>query len=271
MRLRVFLAAQVLAVAMAGPAFADWQAVGVVDVGHGAGRDRVEANFDKPARQLRFTAEAGDVSCRSIKLEFRSGKKQKAVLLRLKAGAGDVVNVAGAGRILKRVVLDCATGQGAAARIGVAVLFAGDQAGAAAAAPGVVTAPNIVIQNSQANDNKAPGDLKVVTQPSTNVVIQGSQVNQPPAGEAGVVTLPQRNVVIERSQVNQGQGSAPGVVMTPPASTNVVIAPAQSGTVATPPACPPAQTAIGAMRQAGGAIQPGTQTGTAGSTAPVCQ
>ena len=140
------------------------------------------------------------------------------------------------------------------------MLFAGDQAGAAAAAPGVIAVPNIVIQNSQANNNKAPGDLKVVTQPSTNVVIQGSQVNERPAGEPGVVTLPQRNVVIENSQVNQGQGSAPGVVMTPPASTNVVIAPAQSGAAADAN-CPPAQTAIGAMRQAGGAIQPATQTG----------
>jgi hypothetical protein len=266
MRLRVLLAAQVLVAAMAGPAFADWQAVGVVDVTAARGRDRVEANFDKPARQLRFTAEAGDVSCRSIKLEYRSGKKQKVVQLRLKAGAGDVVDVAGEGRILKRVELDCATGKGAAARVGVAVLFAGDQAGAAAA-PGVVAVPNVVIQNSQANDNKAPGGPAVATQPSTNVVIQDSQVNERPPGEPGVVTVPQRNVVLEDSRVNQGQGSAPGVVMTPPASTNVVIAPAQSGAAADAN-CPPAQTAIGAMRQAGGAIQPATQAGT---TAPACQ
>lgn len=267
MRFRFVLAALVLVAAMVWPAFADWQAVGVVDVAGARGRDRMEANFDKPARQVRFTAEAGDVSCRSIKLEFRSGKKQKVVLPALKAGAGDVVDVAGAGRILKRVELDCVTGKGTAARIGVAVLFAGDQAGAAAA-PGVVAAPNVVIQNSQVNDNRAPGGPAVATQPSTNVVIQGSQVNQQPTGEPGVVTLPQRNVVIEGSQVNQqGQGSAPGVVMTPPVSVNTPIAPAQSSTAA-PATCPPAQTAVGAMRQAGGAIQPATQAGTA---APVCQ
>jgi len=117
------------------------------------------------------------VSCRSIRLTFRDGRKRKLADQRLTLSKPDVVELKGRERHLRRIDFDCRTLARAKAKIAVAVLLDGDQAGAAAPQP----ANNVVIQNSQANDNAqpTPGAAPVAVQPANNVVIHNSQANQP--------------------------------------------------------------------------------------------
>ena len=81
MRLRLALVMGA-AFAMAGPAFADWQAVGVVDVGRDAGRDRVEATSTRPrdrcaSRRRRAMSAAGRSSW-----NFAQAKSRRSRCLR---------------------------------------------------------------------------------------------------------------------------------------------------------------------------------------------
>ena len=185
MKICLLIAAQAAALTLAAPAVADWQPVGLIDVAAGRDRDRLDLGLDKPVERLRFVAEAGDVSCRSISLTFGDGKKRKLADRRLTAGKPDVVDLKGRERHVRRIDFDCRTPARGKAKISVAALFVGDQAGAAAAPAAAPFGNNVIIENSQVNQRSraTPGAVApVAVQPANNVVIQDAQVNPPSAG-----------------------------------------------------------------------------------------
>jgi hypothetical protein len=70
---RLSLLAIAVGAAMATPAFADYDAIGTVDVSYGADRDWASPNFGGPVEKLRLTAMGGDVQCRNIRITYGNG------------------------------------------------------------------------------------------------------------------------------------------------------------------------------------------------------